>query len=248
MATTPATIDSPHTTKPALIAPRWHTILLVVILLGLSFSSAQRHQQRTSEQNHVPFYIATMAVQYIVLGYVYLGVRRRGGRLRDLVGGKWNEFEDFLIDVGIAAFYWVVSIAVLVGLLFAFGFSDPAKLSEAKKAIEVMVPQNRVEVVLWILVSITAGLCEEIVFRGYLQRQFAAISGSVTVGVIGQALVFGLGHGYQGPERMFVIAVWGSMFGALALWRKSLRPGMMAHTSHDVLVGLAGRFMAGIAR
>jgi membrane protease YdiL (CAAX protease family) len=248
MATTPAAVSSPQAIKPVAIAPRWHTIVLVAALLLFSFSAAQRHQQFTSKQGHITLYVATMAWQYVMLGYIYFGVRRHGGRLRDLVGGRWNEVEDFLIDVGVAAAYWIVSAIVLAGLLYLFGFSDQAKLQQARKVIEVLMPQTTVEIILWICVSITAGFCEEIIFRGYLQRQFAAISGSMTVGVIGQALLFGLGHGYQGPERMFVIAVWGSMFGALALWRKSLRPGMMAHTFHDTLAGIAGRFMVGIAR
>jgi CAAX protease family protein len=245
MATTPAAVGEPQATKPALIAPRWHTIVLVLVMVLSSLISAKRHQQYTGQQSHIPLYVLTMGWQYILVGYIYFGVRRKGGRLRDLVGGRWNEVEDCLIDVGIAALYWIVSAVVLAGLLYLFGFSDPTKLQEAKKVIEVLMPQNRVEVILWLAVSITAGFCEEIIFRGYLQRQFAAISGSITIGVIAQALLFGLGHIYQGPERMFVIAVWGSMFGALALWRKSLRPGMMAHTFHDALAGIAGRFMVG---
>lgn len=243
MATTPAAVGEPQAIKPALIAPRWHTILLVAVLLLFSFSAGKRHQQFTGTQGHITLYVATMAWQYALLGYVYFGVRRQGGRLRDLIGGRWNEFEDFLIDVGIAAAYWVVSAFVLAGLLYLFGFGDPAKMQSARKVLEVLMPNSRIEMILWVCVSITAGFCEEIIFRGYLQRQFAAISGSMTIGVIAQALLFGLGHGYQGPERMFVIAVWGSMFGMLALWRKSLRPGMMAHTFHDTLSGLAGRFM-----
>ncbi|MCI0348484.1 MAG: CPBP family intramembrane metalloprotease [Acidobacteriales bacterium] len=249
MATTPATtVGEPQATKPAPIAARWHTILLMLVLLMFSFSTAKRHQPLTGKQGHVVLYVATMAWQYLLLGYVYFGVRRHGGRLRDLVGGRWNEVEDFLIDVGIAAAYWLVSAVVLASLLYALGFSDPAKMQEARKVIEVLMPQNRIEIILWIGVSITAGFCEEIIFRGYLQRQLAAFSGSMVLGVVGQALLFGLGHGYQGPERMFVIAVWGSMFGLLALWRKSLRPGMMAHTFHDLLAGLAGRFMVSGAR
>lgn len=248
MATTPAAITEPQSTRPAAIAARWHTIVLVAVLLLFSFSAAKRHKQFTAEQGHIPLYVATMAWQYALLGYVYFGVRRHGGRLRDLVGGRWNEFEDVLIDVGIAAGYWIVSAFVLAGLLYLLGFADPAKLQPARKVLEVLMPQNTVEMILWVAVSITAGFCEEIIFRGYLLRQFAAISGSMTLGVAAQALLFGLGHGYQGPERMFVIAVWGAMFGALALWRKSLRPGMMAHTFHDTLSGLAGRFMLSGAR
>jgi hypothetical protein len=34
--------------------------------------------------------------------------------------------------------------------------------------------------------------------------------------------------------------VFGSLFGGLALWRKSLRPDMMAHAWSDILSGIFG--------
>lgn len=37
---------------------------------------------------------------------------------------------------------------------------------------------------------------------------------------------------------MALIAVYGAMFGFLALWRRSLRPGMMAHAWHDSFEGI----------
>lgn len=247
MSTTPALPDQPPSTKPAEIAPRWHTILLVLVLLVFSLSSAVRQRQFSPERSPIPLYVATMAWQYVLLAYVYFGVRRRGG-LRELIGGRWKEFEDFLIDAGLALLFWVVSALILVGLLQLMGFSDPAKYQEARKALLPLFPQGALQSVLWVGVAVTAGFCEEIVFRGYLQRQLAAISGNVALAVVGQAVLFGAGHGYQGPERMLVIAVWGAMFGLLALWRKSLRPGMMAHAFHNTLVGLVGRYVASAPR
>jgi len=240
MATTPASPDQPLSTKPAEIAPRWHTVVLIVVLLLFSLTSAIRQRPLTAQRSPIPLYVATMAWQYALLAYVYLGVRRRGG-LRELIGGRWKEFEDFLIDIGLALLYWVVSALVLVGLLQLMGFGDPAKYQEARKALLPLFPQGALQSVLWVGVAATAGFCEEIIFRGYLQRQIAAISGNVALAVVGQAVLFGMGHGYQGPERMLIIAVWGAMFGLLALWRKSLRPGMIAHTFHNTLVGLVGR-------
>ena len=40
---------------------------------------------------------------------------------------------------------------------------------------------------------------------------------------------------------MFIIAVYGCLFGLLAEWRRSLRPGMMAHFLQDSVLGLVGR-------
>lgn len=248
MATTPAVPDQPPSTKPAEIAPRWHTIVLVVALLLFSFTSAIRHRPLSPDRSPIPLYVATMAWQYALLAYVYFGLRRRGARLRDLIGGRWESFEDFLIDAGLALLYWLVSVLVLVGLLQLMGFGDPGKYQEARKALLPLFPRGVVESVLWVGVAVTAGFCEELIFRGYLQRQVAALSGNITLAVVAQAVLFGLGHGYQGPERMLVIAVWGAMFGMLALWRKSLRPGMIAHAFHNTLVGLIGRFVANAPR
>jgi hypothetical protein len=47
-------------------------------------------------------------------------------------------------------------------------------------------------------VAITAGICEEIVYRGYLQRQLSAFTGSLPIAVCLQAAIFGAAHLYQG--------------------------------------------------
>ena len=54
----------------------------------------------------------------------------------------------------------------------------------------------------WVLLSISAGFCEEFVFRGYLQKQFFALTGSDAAAIAGQALIFGVAHGYQGVKGM----------------------------------------------
>ena len=74
--------------------------------------------------------------------------------------------------------------------------------------------------------------------RELLVVAYSALSGNAYVGLIGSAILFGLGHGYEGARRMVLIAVLGAMFGLLALLRKSLRPGMMAHAFFDSLQGV----------
>jgi membrane protease YdiL (CAAX protease family) len=107
-----------------------------------------------------------------------------------------------------------------------------------------LLPQNQLEIFLWILTSITAGICEEIIFRGYFQRQFSAWTGNVSAGVLLSAAAFGAGHIYQGWRSAIIILVYGLLFGILAEFRKSLRPGMMTHAWHDGFAGLAGRLIA----
>jgi membrane protease YdiL (CAAX protease family) len=103
-----------------------------------------------------------------------------------------------------------------------------------------LLPQGVTESVLWILLSLSAGFCEEITFRGYFQRQFEALTGSKGVALVMQAALFGIAHAYQGLWSALAVTAYGALFGAIALWRGSLRAGMVAHALTDVLLGLGG--------
>ena len=77
-------------------------------------------------------------------------------------------------------------------------------------------------------------------FRGYLQRQFTAwAQGGTVSGVVFSALLFGAAHGYQGVRNMVLLAVFGALFSLLALFRRSLRACIFAHSWHDLIAGLA---------
>ena len=94
------------------------------------------------------------------------------------------------------------------------------KIESMRKQLGFLTPGTKLELAVWFCMSATAGFCEEIIFRGYLQRQFAAITNSVLAGMLLSAAVFGASHGYEGVGRMVLIGIYGLMFGLLAWWRK----------------------------
>jgi uncharacterized protein len=112
------------------------------------------------------------------------------------------------------------------------------------EAAKFLLPRTRVEAVLWVPLAATAGFCEELVFRGYLQRQFLALTGNTAAAVILQGIVFGAGHLYQGLKGVIVISVYGVLFGILAVMRKSLRPGMIQHGAQDGISGITAYVLA----
>ena len=114
---------------------------------------------------------------------------------------------------------------------------------QAKK-IDILLPETILENLLWVGVSISAGICEEIVYRGYLQRQFLALTGSPIIAVLAQGIIFGVGHAYQGAKQVVVITVLGLLFGLLAWWRKNLRPGIIVHAWADIFGGWIERLIA----
>jgi uncharacterized protein len=182
----------------------------------------------------VSLYCFTIVFEFVLVGYVWLfGLWPAGKRIRDLIGGKWDTPIAFLIDLGIAVMFWFVVFAYLVSTGLVFG-KNPGSLD----AMKAMAPRSALEMVLWVALSVSAGFCEELVFRGYLQRQFYALTGMAPAAVICQALVFGAAHLYQGVKGAAVIAGYGALFGILAVSRNSLRPGMIQHGAQDTFTGL----------
>ena len=88
------------------------------------------------------------------------------------------------------------------------------------------------------MVSVAAGLAEEITFRGYFQRQAIAITSSPALAIIAQAVLFGVSHGYQGLASCVRITIYGLLLGVVAYWRKNLRPGIIVHAWTDVAGGI----------
>jgi hypothetical protein len=224
------------------LAPLWHTAVVLFILLAASLGGSQGQHRLAASHGKILQYFWTMAWEWLLTGFVYLGVRKRM-TLRKLIGGRWATVEDFLRDVVIAAGFWLFAIAVL-GIGAKLLHLDQAdKFETIRRQLGFLVPGTTLELVAWCLVSTTAGICEEIIFRGYLQRQFAGITRSTFVGIVLSAIVFGSAHGYEGGARMILIGVYGLMFGLLAWWRKSLRPGMIAHAWHDAISGAVLRLL-----
>ncbi len=241
----PSTITTAPEAAP--IEPRrehfpWHylyTFALVAVMIFMSFAGAHQQGQFAARRGHFIFYALTIGTELVLLALTYLGIRFSNMTLREVIGGRWDTMEDFLLDVAIAFAFWIVSFGVLIGLGYAMHLAKPGAIDEGKKTIELLAPHGGLELIVWICMSVVAGFVEEIVFRGYFQRQFSTLLRNVWIGMLASAAVFGLSHAYEGRQRMLLIFVYGAMFGTLTIWRKSLRPGMMAHAWHDTFEGIA---------
>ena len=233
----PSGSDAVSPNRPVASVP--HTLSLLVILLGgagLMYLSAG--QLRVEEHpNRVALYLTTMVWEWVLTGYVLWGVWKRGVSLNEVTGAKWKSPLDFARDFGISILFWFAALMVMGATAVALHFRG------SKESVGFLAPRGVLQLVLWVLVCVTAGFCEETIFRGYLQKQFIAWSGSARTGVVASAVVFGACHVYQGVKPAIVITVYGLMFGMLAQWRKTLRPGMMTHALHDTVSGIAVRFL-----
>lgn len=245
------------TPKQHSIAPAWHTIVLVIGILAFSFHGAAHFALPHGPVNRLETYESTAAMELLLFGWVGLGLYLRRIPIRSLLGFIPGDARSIATDLGIAIVFWIGSLAILgtVGILWtsveaslthrqplhpvAQTFAPDPTQQQTLRTLEQLAPSNGEEIAGWIVLCILVGVLEEIVFRGYLQIQFMAWArGNAAAGVVFSALVFGGAHAYQGLRNMVLLAVFGALFGLLALYRGSLRAGMFAHSWQDIVAGL----------
>ena len=231
-ATTPLTaLREP----PDLVASPWHTVL--VMLAGALYAYRGTFIAAQSRAGLGPartsMYLQTMLFEIFLVALTALGVWLHGESLRTIFGRRWQSASEVLADLGIGVALWfgaLFTVSILGSLFGHHVAADPA--------ITFLLPRSGLEIALWIPLSLLAGFCEEAIFRGYLQRQFAGIFRNVPAGIVTAAAAFGAVHLYQGWRRALLIAISAVLFGLVAYWRRSVRPGMFAHGLQDAIAPL----------
>lgn len=169
-------------------------------------------------------------------GIAVAGIRRHGRiTWRELVAARWNRWLAMVRDLGTAA-------ATLVGMVIIGNLSNTllGPLQHDTDAFRAMVsPQSRLEALAFLAAALSAGFVEEFVFRGYMQRQCQALLGNRILASALQVIIFTSGHIYQGWTRLVPVLLIGALLTAVALWRRSLLPGMIAHGFGDGLVAFS---------
>ncbi len=97
-------------------------------------------------------------------------------------------------------------------------------------------PHTRAESAGFRLVALTAGICEELIYRGFLVwafRPWLTLWGAALASVVS----FGFAHAYQGRRGAASAGVVGAVFAVLAILTGSIVPGMVLHALVDLLGG-----------
>jgi membrane protease YdiL (CAAX protease family) len=220
------------------IAPAWHTALVLLCIAAVSLASWYQHGLPNA---HLPgmsarlsSYVTVLFQEWFIVLLIWLALRRRRISLGSLVSGRWQTPAAFFRDAALAVGFLVVVIPLIGILAHLLG-------AEANGSLENIPPKTVSELVVWLACAATAGFCEELVFRGYLARQFSAWTGSIAIAIMLQGVIFGLAHGFYGMV-MIAVMVQGCLLGLLAYWRKSLLPGMLAHGLQDGVGGVVAFF------
>ena len=121
--------------------------------------------------------------------------------------------------------------------------SDPdmrARVRARLAGVQRLLPTNDGESRWFAALAVTAGICEELLFRGFvlwLLTHFLPYWGAAVV----QAILFGVGHAYQGVKGIVATAIAGAFLTGVLIVSGSVYAAMLAHALMDLHAGNMGR-------
>ena len=141
--------------------------------------------------------------------------------------------------------FWICAALLAVGsIAMILSTKSSRQLSQSERDkqrasfgdLGHFMPQDDRDLASFYRISVTAGIVEEIVFRGFV-LWYLSFFMPLWPAVLVSAVVFGLGHSYQGIGGMIRVALIGLAFGALFVFSGSIWLPIVAHILVDVLQG-----------
>jgi membrane protease YdiL (CAAX protease family) len=181
-------------------------------------------------------YSSTIAFQWILMAAVAWRAIARGLTAADL--GLSRHLTAELLGISVAG-------AVVLGTFQWFNLRRIGHMAGAvpdfmRQLARRILPGPPVELAPYFALAVTAGICEEFLYRGFLMAALnQAGIGSWAVVAISSAF-FGLAHTYQGRSGVVGTTLMGLLFGAARAGSQSLVPVVVWHSVVDLVAGIAG--------
>ena len=199
---------------------------------------------RVETSERLAVYSSTIAFQWLAAGVALWRALARGTSLEQL---------GLAIPDGTRAALAAAAMCVLMLGHQVYSLRRLAALPKDEQGVvgelaRKLMPQNAVESLAFVALSVTVALCEEVLYRGFVFAAFARVDGdSVFVPAMASALFFAVAHLYQGRRGVFATFVVGVLFAGVRSWSGSLAPCIVAHLLVDLYAGLAAPGKLGAA-
>lgn len=181
-------------------------------------------------------YIGTIVTQWALVVFVLWLWLHNGRRLADLG-----------LHFQINYRFWTgLLLAVVAAVAFAYRsrqvMRDPRRQEVFRRAFDrvgVILPHSHQELRSFMAVAFTAGVCEEILYRGFLIWYLFWLVGLWPALVV-SSLLFGLAHTYQGWRGIVLTGLIGLLEAMFYVLTASLWVPMLLHVAIDVNGGRLG--------
>src|SRR6266404_6230125 len=105
---------------------------------------------------------------------------------------------------------------------------------------ERILPQSTMELIPFLGLPVTAGLCEEFLYRVFAIAVLSCMGLPTSVVILSSSIIFGLAHLYQGRSGFVSTMLLGILFGISRMALGSLLPVIVWHMGVDVVAGIGG--------
>jgi membrane protease YdiL (CAAX protease family) len=222
-----------------LMAATLATAFVVELIFFQPFAGRRRYRRlkaelATNQEARLRHYRRGIVGEWLAAGLVVV-IGLLAGRDPGSIGLRAGS------DAGAAA-NDVVAVAVILAasaVIFRFGGSNiRALLRRQARGFLELLPRSRRERLTFAALAITAGVCEEIVFRGfgiaYVRWLWPAASRPFIIAVT--AAAFGVAHLYQGTRGVLLTGIVGAYLAWLTLSTGSLLPAIAVHALIDLRI------------
>jgi len=223
------------------IAMSWDFALILILLaVAVPWLGRRRIRQlfampQTTKMDRLSLYASTIAFQWLAAGVILWRTSAHGIRAAQL--GLAIPSPRITIAAAIA-----LSTLILLNQIFSLRriAANPAEIKGTLPQLALKVfPQDNVERLVFFALVSTVAVCEEIIYRGFVQFLLQSWSGgAIVVGIVGSAAIFGLAHLYQGARGLVSTSVIGFLFSAIRAGTGSLLAPLIAHFVADLAAGL----------
>jgi uncharacterized protein len=225
---------------------------LILFILAIIVPALGRRRVRvlfelrdTSKADRLSLYASTIALQWLFAAVILWRVSRHAIRPEQL-GLSFSATPTIsTITVVLANAIFALQLTSLRRLK-----SDPGALTGETIQIALKVfPRDGIERLCFTVLVCTVAICEEFIYRGFVQYLFKTWSGSLSVGIAGSSLLFSVAHLYQGKRGLVSTFGVGALFAGVRAWTGSLVPTVIAHFVADLTIGLLAprRMLAALA-
>jgi membrane protease YdiL (CAAX protease family) len=216
-----------------LVIPRWQVLVLLVgFPIAYWINSVMPWSYRLFVERDHRYFLA-FGISICVLHWASLATALWFVKQ---AGGTPSTIGLHLRASGLALF--VVAIAVVGGALIAVRHQWPIH-DAPPDDWRFYYPFTLAERCLFVFMAISAGFCEEVVYRGFAIESLKGRGWRTWSAIIAGTIAFIFIHGITALFIFPLLFVVGLFYSGLYLWRKSLTPGIYLHASFNVMAVMA---------
>jgi len=197
-----------------------------------------RARGEVTSRERIGLYVSTIVFQWLAAAIVAWRAWAHGFQLRELA----------IVRPSFGTLAGAIVGAIAIGLFQWFNLrrvgGSGSRGDRMRQMGRAILPQSRAELVAFLGLAITAGVCEEFLYRGFTIAVLLRFGLPGFLVVLLSSVLFGFAHLYQGRGGLIATMILGLAFGVMRMLTGTLMPPIFCHSAVDVVAGIAGpRFL-----